>query len=47
VKLSTKLGGQAGGQLKIWAGHGPHRPPGIATLCQVPVIIFNISAQKN
>jgi len=22
-----KLGGQAGGQAKIWAGHGPPRPP--------------------
>jgi len=26
VKFSTKLGGQAGGQPKIWGGHGPPRP---------------------
>jgi len=27
MKLSTKLGGQAGGQPKIWWGHGPLRLP--------------------
>jgi len=27
VKLSTKLGGQVGGQPKNWEGHGPPRPP--------------------
>jgi len=34
VKLSTKLRGQAGGQPKIWEGHGPSRPsPRTATAC--------------
>jgi len=27
VKLSKKLRGQAGGQSKIWEGHGPPSPP--------------------
>ena len=26
-KLGKKLGGQTGGQAKIWGDHGPPRPP--------------------
>jgi len=48
VKFSTKVGGRAGGQPKIWGIHGPPRPPLEPPLgntrakhSQLPAIIWN------